>query len=269
MPSGLLMALAGGGGIVAAIGYADDRRSVSPGVRLVAHFGAAAWALFWMGGLPPIQVGVTVHDLGLAGDVIAAFGIVWVLNLFNFMDGIDGIAATEAIFITGVGAFLSWWLDSGSGVSSSMLVIAAASSGFLVWNWPPARIFMGDVGSGFLGFVVAVLALAAARTAPASLFVWLILGGCFFADATVTLVRRVLRGVRVHDAHREHAYQRLSRRWQSHRAVDLVFIAVNAGWLAPCAWLATTRPDCAAWLAGIALFPLVVAAALVGAGRPE
>jgi Fuc2NAc and GlcNAc transferase len=139
--------------------------------------------------------------------------------------------------------------------------------GFLLWNWPPAKIFMGDVGSGYMGYVIVVLALAAARENPAALLVWLILGGVFFCDATVTLVRRLIRGERVYQAHRNHAYQRLARRWGSHRAVTVAVIIVNLAWLFPCAWLASVYPGRAAWIVIIALAPLTLSAFLAGAGQ--
>jgi Fuc2NAc and GlcNAc transferase len=141
--------------------------------------------------------------------------------------------------------------------------------GFLLWNWPPAKIFMGDVGSGYLGYVIAVLALAAARDDPVALWVWLILGGVFFVDATVTLVRRVLRGDRIHQAHRSHAYQWLARRWGSHRRVIVIVTILNLLWLLPCAFLATLHPDHAVAIAVVALAPLVALAFAAGSGRRE
>jgi len=265
----LASALLGGGIPVAWIGFVDDRSSVSAGKRLLVHLAAAAWAVYALGGMPTLQFGDEVFELGLAGDALAVIAIVWVINLFNFMDGTDGIAGGEAVFVTGLGAALAL-LAGGSGAAAcAALVVCAASAGFLLWNWPPARIFMGDVGSGFLGFAIAVLALAAARELPMAPWVWLILGGFFVVDATVTIVRRLVRGVRVSEAHREHAYQRLSRRWKSHGAVLGLVLVLNIAWLAPCAWLASRRPELAALIAGAALLPIVIATALIGAGKPE
>lgn len=198
----LCAAIAVGGLAVAMIGFADDHRPLPSSLRLIVHFGAAIWAVAWLGGLPPLRFGDHVLNLGWTGHAIAVLGIVWVLNLFNFMDGIDGIAASEAVFVVVAGA----WLTAGglvvSDVGTAGLMFAAACGGFLLWNWPPAKIFLGDVGSGYLGYVIAVLALAAARTSPVALWVWLILGGAFFVDATITLMRRTLRGERVYEAHR-------------------------------------------------------------------
>jgi len=126
---------------------------------------------------------------------------------------------------------------------------------------------MGDVGSGYLGYVLVVLALGATRENPAALAVWVILGGVFFCDAFVTLVRRLARGERVYQAHRSHAYQWLARSWRSHRSVTLAVVAVNLFWLLPCAWFAAVHPSRAAWTVLIALVPLVLVVLLAAAGR--
>jgi Fuc2NAc and GlcNAc transferase len=264
----LLIALAGGTA-VAAVGFADDRRSVRAEIRLAVHTGAALWAVIWLGGLPALRVGDHLMVLGRFGDLLAILGVVWSLNLFNFMDGIDGIAASEAIFVAGGGAVLGFLGGYTAGVSAAGAVLGASCAGFLPWNWPPARIFMGDAGSGYLGYVIAVLALAATHDNPAALCVWLILGGAFFVDASVTLVRRLLRSEPVHQAHRSHAYQRLARRWRSHRRVTVALTMLNIVWLLPCALLAAIRPR----LAGVALMagllPIVALVLLAGAGRRE
>jgi Fuc2NAc and GlcNAc transferase len=268
IPPNLMFALAGGL-VVAAVGFMDDRSMVSPAVRLVVHLGAALWAVIWLGGLPPIRIAGEILQLGWAGSVLAVLGIAWTLNLFNFMDGIDGIAASEAVFI-GFGAALLTLLDGNSlQVASVGLVFGAASAGFLLWNWPPAKIFMGDVGSGYLGYVIGVLALVAGRENSSALWVWLILGGVFFVDATVTLLRRTLRGDRVYEAHRSHAYQWLARRWRSHRPVTIAVTAVNLFWLLPCAWFATRYPALGVWITLLALIPLAAVAIVAGAGRRE
>ena len=264
----LVWALAGGGLAVALVGFADDHRSLSAATRLSVHFGAALWALLWLGGLPPLQMGAQVVSSGWGGYVLGAFGIVWAINLFNFMDGIDGIAAGEAIFMATLGMVLGG-AGAAGGVGAAALVFAAACGGFLLWNWPPARICLGDVGSGYLGFVVVVLALAATRRDPVALWVWLILGGAFYVDATVTLVRRTLRGERVYQAHRSHAYQWLARRWGSHARVTGAVLAVNVLWLLPWALLASRRPRLGVTAVLLAFGPLALLAVLLGSGRRE
>jgi len=150
---------------------------------------------------------------------------------------------------------------------AAMLVLAAATLGFLIWNWPPARIFMGDVGSGFLGFTVAVLGLAASRHSAMPIEMWAILSGVFFVDATVTLLRRIVRGDRWFEAHRLHAYQILASRWKAHLPVTVLVIAINVFWLFPWAWIAAIYPARAMLCVAAAMVPLIVTALLVGAGR--
>lgn len=258
-----------GGLAVAIVGSIDDARGLSARARLGTHFVAAAWALGSLGGLPPVQVGERLVNFGPAGYLLGALGIVWMINLFNFMDGIDGLAGSECVFISCAGAFLASVAGLAAGIPDCALLFAAACGGFLVWNWPPARIFMGDVGSGYVGYVVAVLALASTRENGAALWVWLILGAAFIVDATVTLVRRILRGERIYEAHRSHAYQWLARRWRSHLRATTALIALNLLWLFPAAWLAAAYPASAIGITAIALAPVVILAIVVGAGRRE
>lgn len=263
----LLTVLVGGGAAVAIVGFVDDHRSLPSWVRLLVHTAAAVWAVAWLGGLPALRFGGYLTHASWLGDVIAVIGIVWVLNLFNFMDGIDGIAGTEAVFIALAGAALT--VGATPGIIAICLAFAGACCGFLLWNWPPARIFLGDVGSGYLGYVIAVLALAAARNDAAALWVWLILGGAFFVDATVTLVRRSLRGTAPSQAHRTHAYQWLARTWSSHLRVTLGLLGLNLLWLLPWAVLAARHPNVAAAAVLGALVPLAVLVVIAGAGRAE
>ena len=263
----LLLALLGGGGAVALVGFLDDRHRMPAGIRLAVHVAAGCWALLCLGGLGPLAVGRHAVDLGWPGQALALIAIVWALNLFNFMDGIDGIAASEAVFIVGGAAGLS--VLRGHSLPPIELLFCAACLGFLLWNWPPARIFMGDVGSGYLGYPIAVIALAATHGDATAVWIWLILGGVFFVDATLTLVRRALRRERLHEAHRSHAYQWLARRWGSHRRVTLGVLALNLLWLLPCAAIAALYPADAVWVALGALSPLAAAALAAGSGRGE
>lgn len=265
----LALAMTVGGGAVAAVGFADDRGSTPVFIRLAVHAAAAVWATYLLGGLSVLSIGSRVIELGIFGNVLGALAVVWALNLFNFMDGIDGIAASEAIFVTGAGAALTWRSGLSGEVPIVAALIAAASFGFLLWNWPPARIFMGDVGSGYLGYVIGVMILASACDNPSAVWVWLILGGVFFVDATVTLVRRTVRRERIFEAHRGHAYQWLARRWGSHRPVTIAVMTLNLLWLLPWAFLAVRHPSRASWIALVALLPLIVVAIAAGAGRRE
>lgn len=257
-----------GGLPIAWIGFKDDRQSVPAATRFLIHALAAMWAMYEMGGLPTFQIGERIVDLGMSGDLLATIAIIWCINLFNFMDGIDGIAALEAIFLAIGGAVLCTLGAPSSAVPLLGVTVAATSVGFLVWNWPPAKIFMGDVGSGYLGYVLAVLALASARESPVAIFVWVTLGGVFFVDATVTLVRRLIRLERFYEAHRTHAYQWLARRW-GHLRVTLLVLLVNVFWLLPMAWWCIKSSANAWWISIVSLVPLAIAAVATGAGRAE
>jgi len=258
-----------GGLAVAALGFADDRHHLRAGPRFLVHVLAALWALSWLGGLPPVRLGNQLVSSAAGGYVLGTLGIVWVLNLFNFMDGIDGLAASEGVFVSATGAALAAYAGEGAGVWAPALMVAVACLGFLLWNWPPARIFMGDVGSGYLGYVLGVLTVIATRADPVSLCVWLILGGVFWCDATVTLARRVLRGESPHTAHRSHAYQQLSRRFGEHRRVTLLVLGINLLWLLPWATYAQLNPPHALAATLAALVPLLVLALAAGGGAAE
>lgn len=259
--------LSGAGALIAVVGFLDDHGHIAARWRLLAHFGAALWALLWMGGLPTISlVGVEV-DLGWLGHVLAALYLVWMLNLYNFMDGIDGIASIEAVCAC-AGACLVYWLTGHENLMIAPMLLAVAVLGFLYWNFPPARIFMGDAGSGFLGVVIGILSLQAAWAAPEMLWVWLILLGVFIVDATFTLGRRLLRGDKVYEAHRSHAYQYASRLAGRHLPVTLTVMAINLLWLLPIALFVGLGFDGVLGLM-VAYIPLVLLAIKFHAGELE
>lgn len=263
----LFWALLLGGLAVATVGFMDDRGGVPAGLRLTVHLLAALWAVHLLGGFTTVQLGEHVTHLSrLTGTILAVLGIGWTVNLFNFMDGTDGIAASEALFVAAAGALLAMTTND-AGVAAAAWVFAFACGGFLGWNWAPAKMFLGDVGSGYLGYVIAVLALADSARQPAHIWAWLVLGGVFFVDASVTLVRRAWRGERLHEAHRQHAYQRLARRWGSHAKVAAAVLLVNLLWLFPWAIFAARHPPWALPTAFLSLLPLVLVAVAVGAGR--
>jgi Fuc2NAc and GlcNAc transferase len=266
LPVTVLLVLAAGLP-VALVGFLDDHGGVAPRWRLLAHAAAAAWVVGCLGGLPPLDFGLGPIDLGWPGAGVLVLYLVWFLNLFNFMDGIDGLAAGEAIFMALAGAGLGACAGGGLPGALPALLLAAAASGFLAWNWPPARIFLGDVGSGYLGFALGAIATWTVATGRLTAWTWVILGGAFLADATVTLVVRARAGAGLAVAHRTHAYQRLSRRWRGHRPVTLAYLAVSGSWLLPWAWVATRWPGLGAAATFVALIPLFVLAARLGAGR--
>lgn len=263
-----LYGLLGAGVLIAVIGFADDHGHIAAKWRLVGHFIAAVWALFWLNGLGSVQLLGTTIDLGWIGNVLAAFYLVWMLNLYNFMDGIDGLASVQAIFVC-VAACLISWLSGHSSLIGGPLLLSAAVAGFLMWNFPPARIFMGDAGSGFLGVTLGILALNAGQEAPELLWSWLILLGVFIVDATVTLFRRLSRREKIYQAHRSHAYQFASRHYSSHRKVTLGTLCINLIWLFPMAILVGTGNLDGVTGLVIAYVPLIWLALKFNAGAGE
>lgn len=266
----LLIVFAVGGNCVAAIGFWDDVHSAPIAARMSVHIGAAILAVYCLGGISIVRTEVPPVFLGAVGALISVVSIVWVLNLFNFMDGIDGIAASEGAFVLLASAALRLLVGQELPAQIALsLILGATCLGFLVWNWPPASIFMGDVGSGYLGYTIPVLAIESSHRSAINIYVWLILGGVFVVDATLTLVRRMLRLERVHQAHRTHAYQWLARRWNSHSNVTFAVIAINFLWLLPLAAAAVVFPSRALWICFVAFAPLVAIAFLSGSGRAE
>lgn len=267
-PAGLGLALIGGGIATGAVGFLDDHFRLAPWPRLAIHILATGWAIWCLNMTYPVQLRDRSDFLAWVGRGGVLVGLVWLTNLFNFMDGIDGLAGMEAACVSGFGAILLLWHES-LDYAQVAGMLAAASLGFLVWNWPPARIFMGDVGSGFLGFALGVLAIFSSKAHPQIAWPWLIMLAAFLVDATVTLLRRVFSRARWYEAHRSHAYQHAARAWGSHARVTLAIAGINTGWLFPLAWAAYRYPQTAPVLAAVAFAPLVYLAFRFDGGREE
>lgn len=209
---------------VAVLGFIDDRFSLRASRRLAVQSAAAIASLvvIFAGGSP-----------ALLFLIFSFFFIVWLTNLYNFMDGIDGYAALEAILVSV--AMMGILLFKGLEVPALLLLcFAGAITGFLILNWAPAKIFMGDAGSTFIGFFFGIMAIAL-HNYGVPIEVSIILLGTFIVDATYTLFTRALRGQKVYQAHRDHAYQHAVQRGWSHRKTVLFFSALTVFWLAPIA----------------------------------
>ncbi len=201
------------------ISYLDDIYTLKPGIRFLVQALSAAGALWFLGGLPAVDFGFAeIHNIWLWTPV-AFIAILWAINLFNFLDGIDGYIGSEVAFI-GLALFAIF-------MDATALLLAIAIIGFLIWNWPKAKIFMGDVGSTLLGFNVAVFAIWYQNAMDVSILFFLILSGAFWYDATITLYRRWRNKEKLSEAHRKHAYQRLTQSGLSHQQVSLGLWGVN------------------------------------------
>lgn len=263
LPDDIFIALIGSGVVIAIIGFWDDHDHIAAKWRLLAHFVASFWVLYWLGGKIEFQILNYSIDAGIFGLGLVSLLLVWLLNLFNFMDGIDGIAASETIFVSSIGAFYSWILGFES-IMLISLILAASTSGFLLLNWPPAKIFMGDVGSGFLGFMIGVIAYASILEGN-SIWIWLILLAIFLVDSGVTLIRRIINGERWYEAHCSHAYQHAARRW-GHKTVTISVILINLFWLFPLSYITYLKPEISLLTTLIAYTPLIIVALKFKAG---
>jgi Fuc2NAc and GlcNAc transferase len=271
--------------LLALVGLIDDIRALGYRLRLFAQALAIA-VIVWAGAtelpglaaalaaMPPAALAAMPSVawprwlIWLAAAAVVVSGVWWV-NLFNFMDGIDGLATMEALFLLGCFLLLERLSFAGDeALGWYALLLTSAAVGFLPHNWPPARIFLGDCGSLFLGVSVFILAMHSVTRGHTGPWFWLIVTGAFVSDASVTLLRRLLSGVDVTSAHRSHLYQRLGRRWGDHRKVTLVYSATNLAWFLPLALISHQWPRCGLGLTIAAYAPAIAICWCLGAGRP-
>lgn len=200
------------------LGWLDDRHDISPTVRLAVQFSVAGIVIYLLGPFRVIQFGGVSIETTLMLVVVSLFWLVWMINLYNFMDGIDGIATGQAII---AGATLNLWFVYNGDIEfgSICLIVASIGLGFLVWNWSPARIFLGDAGSTALGIFFGLCALVGVNQHHIPIGAFVLLFGVFLGDATFTLLMRLLRGENIAMAHRSHLYQRLAGMGYSHGQV--------------------------------------------------
>ncbi|HHJ39579.1 MAG: hypothetical protein AXA67_09710 [Methylothermaceae bacteria B42] len=267
IPFNLWMAV-GGGILVAFISGWDDIKPLPIRLRLSIHFLAAIWSLIWINTspetLPFVHPSEIPDRIGIF--LLSVLWITWMTNLYNFMDGIDGLAASQAV-TTALSAGFFIWLGVGQpGTALLMFTLAAACLGFLPWNWPPARIFMGDIGSCFLGFGFGLFSLIPVDQGGLPFWCWPILLAVFICDASMTLFQRYFSGQDWHLPHRSHAYQHAAQ-IIGHRTTTLAIIAVNVFWLWPWAAYVLRHPEYGMIIAAIVYLPLILLARFFGAGQ--
>lgn len=204
--------------IIAVLGYCDDIKGLPAKLRFAVQLSAAVIFLYLIHGW--------ILGFGAVSLLLIMVALIWSTNLYNFMDGTDGLSSVEAITVYGVGGFLLW---SQGAYSLALIaeILVATVTGFLVWNWPKARVFMGDSGSTLLGFLIVPLALVSYVDYGLSVFVWIILYLFFLMDTMLTLLRRLLHREKWYEAHRLHAYQRLYQAGYTHVHVLMVMIGLN------------------------------------------
>ena len=247
--------------VVAVVGFLDDYRPVSWPLRAAVHLLCCVYVI-WITGYPQINLLGHMFDLGWLGAVLGVVGLLWLLNLYNFMDGIDGIATLEAVLVLALAIIISLYLGQYN-IPRPVAVLLAASAGFLIINWPKAHVFMGDIGSGFLGLVFGVLVVTETML---PLWSWLILLGWFITDATVTIIMRFFRGETISEAHSQHLYQHLNRAVGTQRTL-LGLVLINVIWLFPLAFAASIFQELGAILLGLAYLPMIIVQYCCGAGQ--
>jgi len=244
---------------IAIVGLLDDIVTISPKIRLIVQALSSALAIFFLGGMKSVDLGFIILNSTLIFSLIAIMGIVWFTNLFNFLDGIDGFVSLEIIYI-GFAAFILLGLEL-------PLILAAATAGFLLWNWQPAKIFMGDVGSTLLGFTVGIFAIYYQNTNKSSVIIWLMLASMFWFDATLTLYRRWRNHEILSVAHRKHAYQRIVQSGFSHQRTVIYSGVLNFS-IMGLIWLAVLYPVMLLPLFGINIIYLYIVFRLIDRRLP-
>ncbi|WP_041654670.1 glycosyltransferase family 4 protein [Arcobacter sp. L] len=207
------------GVLISIVSFFDDIYELSPKIRLIIQAIVAIGGLYFLGGFETLTFGIFDILNPIFTNIFAFFMIIWFINLYNFLDGINGYAGSEAVFLAVTGFILFG--------GNHFLVLAIAVLGFLYWNWNKAKIFMGDVGSTLLGYNIAIFTIYYANQEPTNFWIWIILFSVYWFDATLTLIRRKLNKERLSQAHKKHAYQRLTQAGWSHYKVTNYSIGLN------------------------------------------
>jgi len=249
----IALALGIGCFFVAGVGWIDDHQHIPANWRALFYAIAAVIAVYFLAESENFQ-SVFHHLLFVTvSNILIAIWIIWMTNLYNFMDGTDALAAIQTIcagFFVGV----IFWLEGQYGLATVCFVISASSCGFLFWNWPPAKIFMGDVGSCSLGFCFGVLVVIGEIQGSVPLTVFFILLSIFICDTTLTLLMRIFANEKWYQAHKSHAYQRLVQLGMSHKKLALSVLLINVMILWPMAAMAFVWDEYSYYIAATIIF---------------
>ena len=205
--------------VISVISFFDDIYELSPKFRLITQSLVAISGLIFLGGFESLNFGFFEIENQIITNFFAFFMIIWFINLYNFLDGINGYAGSEAVFLSLAGLLIFGGAHFG--------ILAVAVLGFLFWNWNKAKIFMGDVGSTLLGYNIAIFTIYYSNQESLNFWIWIILFSMYLFDATLTLIRRKLNGEKLTQAHKKHAYQRLTQSGWSHYKVTNYLILIN------------------------------------------
>ena len=254
---------------IAFIGFLDDFGEINLVIRLFVQFSVACLGLYLIGGFPVISL----FGYELASRTFCIlFGIiyiVWMINLYNFMDGIDGLVPLESLFIFSVISIISKTVLLDSSLSFILAILCSVILGFLILNFPKAKIFLGDVGSTFLGVIISLISIYSSLNNPELFWSWLILLGVFIVDSTFTLLRRIFLKEKFYLPHSLHAYQKIARKLNSHSKTSMLVVLLNIMWLTPLAFLVALNKIEGVLGFFLAYIPLIFIAYYYEAGSPE
>ncbi|MFT5211455.1 MAG: Fuc2NAc and GlcNAc transferase [Flavobacterium sp.] len=246
--------------LVSIIGFLDDRGEIAVSRRILLYLVAAIWTVIVLG-FPTLNFLGYIVDLHFAGLLLAVISLFWLQNLFNFMDGMDGIAASEVIFVCLSVIVIVW--PNHNEWTILCLICCLLALGYLPINLPPAKLFMGDAGSNLFGLLLGLMIISGELV---SIWVWIILLSQFIVDACLTVCVRLVKKEKIYESHSQHAYQHLNRKFGT-KSILFLTISINLLWLYPLAWFAHLSPDHSLILLTLAVLPIALKDWFSGAGK--
>ncbi len=257
--SSLLAALSLGGFAATVAGFVDDKSGISALRKLAIHAGLAVFLLLvWYSSVYQSGLETLTPVLRVCALLFLLFVPLWLINVYNFIDGVDGLAASGAVFICGAIVIVLWLAHSDASTILAVGLLGACCLGFLPLNLPPARMFMGDAGSIFLGYCVSSLAIWTILHRQVSIWTWIVVLAYYLGDTTTTTLFRIVLVRKWYGVHRSHAYQNLARVLQSHARVTYGVLLYNMCWLLPLAVMSTLRPQFGPTAAALGIVPVVL-----------
>ena len=250
-----------GGFFAAFFGFFDDLNNIGAIRKLIVQFFLSVWAIYWLDVGIFSNIDWVPYSISIALSVLF---LVWVINAYNFIDGIDGLAISGAILVTGGLILIMLLTNSSSELTILYFLLMASAGAFILFNWTPASIFMGDAGSIFLGYIFGSLILLTIERGEVSVWTWLVIFGYFFADTTITQIMRLILVKKWYVAHRSHAYQNLARITGSHLKITGGIVIYHFVWLLPLTLWTIKQPESGVFAAILAVVPAALIAVKFG-----
>ncbi len=255
LPNDIFIVLGVGGVLSAFFGFMDDIFEIGVKHKIFAQLLLASWVIFWFEGGPLLRV---EWIPSLMAILITIFFLVWVINAYNFIDGVDGMAISGSIFISGSIALIMLITNGSSVIFLFSILLLGCSAAFAVFNWPPASIFMGDAGSLFFGYIYGALIIYTIMHEQINVYTWIIILSYFIADTTATQISRLLLLKKWNKAHRSHAYQNIAKITDSHLKTTLGVIFYNIFWVLPLLIWSIKDPNVVSIVITISMLPAFV-----------